>query len=376
MIVMNKRIALMNKPKSSGNIIMELLPFLLAGIIMVLIRIGTANPWLVEDYYSNSLYPFIAGVLSPVSSFVKYSLWDIFWISISLFALTGFALVLLRRLRPLKYFLRLAQLIALIYAMFYFLWGFNYFRPGLNERLGWGNELPGEAQFRVVLDSLVSATNRSYTEIELSDYGSMDIALEKSFDRCSDILSIKYPNGNRHPKTILISSYFAKSGVSGYFGPFFNEVHINHYQLPCDYPFIVAHEKAHQFGYANEAEANFAAFIVCTNSGDPRLEYSGFMHLLIYFLKEAHGKPEYMKILRRVDRNVMDDILRREDYYENLKNKKLENIQATANDVYLKTQNISTGVRNYDQVVALTIRWYEVTGLIDTGNQGEFTGMH
>ncbi|HLN55627.1 MAG TPA: DUF3810 domain-containing protein [Bacteroidales bacterium] len=362
----------MNKQKSWRNIILNALPFILGLIVLILVKLSPSYQGEVEEYYSNGIYPLIAAFISNISSLTEYSLWDIFWISMSLFVIAGLILVLLKKISFGRYFLRFCQMLAIFYSIFYVSWGFNYFRPDLKTRLGWSVPKPDEESFRRVLDSLIVSTNRSFTEVDYTDYASIDEALESSFSKCSDILAINYPNGTRTPKTILISSYFAKSGVSGYFGPFFNEVHINHYQLPGDYPFIIGHEKAHQFGIANEAEANLASFIVCTNSDDIRLQYSGYMHLLLYFLNEAHNMPGYGSFLAKIDKPVMKDILRRERYYENLRNKKLENIQNAANNAYLKTQHIEKGIKNYNQVVALTICWYAESGKLPVQAEGVF----
>lgn len=353
---------LMNKHISKRNIILNTFPFLLALIILTIVKLSPKYPVEVEEYYSRGIYPAIADMISRISSLTSYSLWDIFWIFTSLFVLAGLVLVLMKKLKPGKYLLRFTQMLALFYSLFYLSWGFNYFRPDIKTRLGWNMLKPDDASFRIVLDSLILATNRSFIQVKSSEYGSIDEALERSYGKCSDILAIDYPNGRRPPKTILISSYFAKSGVSGYFGPFFNEVHINHYQLPVDYPFIVAHEKAHQFGIANEAEANLAAFIVCSNSEDKRLRYSGYLHLLLYFLNEAQNLPDYHNYLEKIDKEVLKDIRNRDKYYDGLRNKKLENIQTAANDVYLKSNKIAKGVKNYGQVVALTISWYVESG--------------
>ena len=86
---------------------------------------------------------------------------------------------------------------------------------------------------------------------------------------------------------MIFSSFYSKMGLSGYFGPFFNEIHVNHYLLPLDYPFVLAHEKAHQFGITSEAEANLVAFVICVRSDDQRLRYSGYQSLLLYFLRDA-----------------------------------------------------------------------------------------
>ena len=150
--------------------------------------------------------------------------------------------------------------------------------------------------FRSVLDSLIIQTSRNHILITSSDYPSFDSLIERSYSENSHLLKINYPNGARRPKTMIFSSIFSKSGVSGYFGPFFNEIHLNRNLLPMDYPFVLAHEKAHQFGITSEAEANLYAFIICTNSEDQRLKYSAYQSLLLYFLKDASKMKDYQEI--------------------------------------------------------------------------------
>lgn len=365
----------MNKHISWRNII-NILPFILALTVFAFVKFSPGHAHEVETYYSRGIYPVIAGVVSLLSGMIKYSLWDIFWVFMSLFVLIGLVLVFMKKIKPGKYFLRFFQMLAMVYSVFYLSWGFNYFRQDIKTRLGWTSARPDEKAFRNVLDSLIVAANKTFTTVAQTDYSSLDEQVEKSYSKCRDILAISYPNGQRKPKAILISSYFAKSGVSGYFGPFFNEVHINNYELPGDYPYIIAHEKAHQFGIANEAEANLTAFIVCTNSDDRRLQYSGYLHLLLYFLNDARHMPDYGSLLAKIDKQVMKDILYREKYYDGLRNKKLENIQLAANDVYLKTQHIQKGVKNYGQVVTLTIAWYTESGRLPVKSVGSFTVLN
>ena len=157
---------------------------------------------------------------------------------------------------------------------------------------------------------------------------------------------------------MLLSSIFAKSGVSGYFGPFFNEIHVNRFVLPMEYPFTLAHEKAHQFGITEEAEANLAAFIICTGSDDPRLQYSGNVQLLAYFLSDAHQLQDRNDYVNKIDSLVKEDILYQRKHWRNLENKTFDKIQTAANNVYLKTNRVDGGVKNYNRVVSLVISWY------------------
>jgi hypothetical protein len=247
---------------------------------------------------------------------------------------------------------------AMLYAFFYISWGYNYFRPDIGKRLAWDKSVNDEPNFRSVLDSLIAQSGRNQTVISTSDYPAVDSLVERSYSENSHLLKIRYPNGKRRPKTMTFSSFFAKSGVSGYFGPFFNEIHINGKLLPMDYPFVLAHEKAHQFGITSEAEANLYAFVICIRSGDQRLEYSACQSLLLYFLRDASKMKDYQEILKKIDEKVIGDLRFRQEYYMSLQNAKLSDMQETANDVYLKANKIGDGVMNYNQVVDLLLNWY------------------
>jgi hypothetical protein len=256
------------------------------------------------------------------------------------------------------FILRLFQSGALIYSFFYISWGFNYFRPKIENRIGWIKPAPDESFFRQILDSIIVKTNKSYSTIASSDYKAVDSLVERSYRKNSELLKIDYPNGSRRPKTMILSSLFAKSGVSGYFGPFFNEIHLNKYLLPMEYPFVLAHEKAHQFGITDESEANFAAFVICTTSGDRRLEYSANMQLLLYFLSDAHQLKDRSAYVNRIDSLVIKDIQIQRKHWKELENKTLDKVQTAANNAYLKTNKIEEGIKNYNKVVSLVITWF------------------
>jgi len=333
-------------------------PFLLALLTFILVKISENNPQITERLYSEGIYPSIAAIFSFISNAVPFSVWDIFWIVAVLALITGLILVLIRKLKLATYLLRLFQTLAIIYSFFYFVWGFNYFRPKIETREGWEKPAPDEAFFRVILDSMIVKTNRSYTKIAFADYKQIDSLVEKSYHDNATDLGIDYPNGSRKPKTMILSSIFAKSGVSGYFGPFFNEIHVNKYLLPVEYPFVLAHEKAHQFGITDESEANFAAFMICTTSADKRLQYSGNMQLLLYFLGDAHQLKDRREYVSRIDSLVIRDMQDQRKHWQSMENKTFDKVQTAANNAYLKTNRIPEGVQNYNKVVSLVITWY------------------
>lgn len=334
-------------------------PFLLAAVIFLFVRIALLNAGSVEAYYSEGVYPIIARSFSGVSSLLPFSVWDLFWLLSGLLFLVILVMAILRKVSFGRYLLRLFQLLALIYAFFYLVWGFNYFRPKMETRLGWSQSRTDETAFRALLDTIIMNTNANYTSLTSSDYPALDSLIEESYFKNSKALKIIYPNGVRRPKTMLFSSFFAKSGVSGYFGPFFNEIHLNYYLLPMEYPYVLAHEKAHQFGITNESEANLTAFIICTTSDDKRLQYSGYVNLLLYFLSDASRLKDVNDYIKKIDKRVILDLRFQRSHWQGLRNKTLDKMQTKANDVYLKTNHVEGGVRNYNKVVSLAISWYQ-----------------
>ncbi len=333
-------------------------PFLIAALVFLGVGLSVRNSRWIEHYYSNGAYPIIANLFSGLSNLFPFSLWDLFWVLAILLIILGITLVVFRKKKWSWLILRIVQTMALLYAIFYLVWGLNYFRPKIETRNGWEKQKANETIFRAVLDTIIVHTNSSYTPVSPSDYPIIDQLIEESYSRNRDVLGINYPNGSRRPKTMLFSSFFAKSGVSGYFGPFFNEIHLNYYLLPMEYPYVLAHEKAHQFGITNEAEANLAAFVVCTTSPDHRLQYSGYVNLLIYFLSDASQLKEIKEYVKKIEKPVILNLRFQRHHWQGLQNKTLDQVQSAANNAYLKTNHIEEGVKNYNQVVALVISWY------------------
>jgi Protein of unknown function (DUF3810) len=335
--------------------LVNLLPFASALLIFFLVELGTRYPEITESWYSKGLYPVIASLFSAISGLFPFSLWDIFWALFVLFALFTLGRVILRKLKPGRFLLRTLQVAAILYSFFYLSWGFNYFRLPIENRLHWNRQIDKTDIFPDVLDSLISSANASRIEYPATDYPTIDSLVEASYRDHATAFGYSYPNGSRRAKTMTFTSFFAKSGVSGYFGPFFNEVHLNGKLLPTEYPFVLAHEKAHQFGYSGEAEANFMAWYICNASNDKRLKYSANI------LGDRFHREAIREYLKRFDKKAMADIMAQRNHWMALRNETLDRAQTTANNAYLKTNKIHEGVMNYNSVVKLTLEWYLTT---------------
>ena len=83
------------------------------------------------------------------------------------------------------------------------------------------------------------------------------------------------------PKRSLLGWYFRAAAIDGMTDPFFLEIILNPDVLPFERPFVLAHEWAHLAGYADEAEANFVAWLTCIRA-DRAAQYSGWLEAYRY----------------------------------------------------------------------------------------------
>jgi hypothetical protein len=340
----------------------------LALITFGLTRLAYKYPSVTENLYSQKIYVFIAGKLSPFSNLFPFSLDDLFYFLL----LSGFlilpVLLIARKVSVVKALKTVLNLMALTYSLFYFLWGFNYFRQDIYERLDLSGHEPNPTLFIEQLKLTIEATNQSWCEFDNVGKTEIDWYIEDSYQKLSGALRLKYPAGKRRAKNITASSFFAKAGISGYYGPFFNEVHVNSKILPVEYPFVLAHEKAHQFGITNEAEASFYAWMVGVKSPSKHLQYSANLHILRYFLSQAYRLEEYPEIIKELDEKVIQDLKNIAENWQKLRNENIDKVASKANDIYLKSNKIEKGIQNYQGVLKFVMDYSYDTGFQNRHN--------
>jgi len=306
---------------------------------------------LVETLYARGFYPQLAGVLSVLSSVFPFSLDDLLY-SLFILAIPILIVLLIIRKLSLKGFGKIVlNVLATLYILFYTLWGFNYYRLNLNERLGIQKADPDREEFVAVLKELIEKTNKSYCSLDDLDRVRVDSLVEESYKNLAPALNLHYPSGRRNDKSITLSKFFAQSGITGYFGPFFNEVQVNKNVLPVEYPVVLAHEKAHQFGVTGESEANFYAWMVCSESESRELNYSGNLFILRYFFSQARSLETYPDLVKMISPEVQKDFDRIREHWNKLRKENYEKVASKVNDAYLKTNAVEAGIDDYYGVV-------------------------
>ena len=141
-------------------------------------------------------------------------------------------------------------------------------------------------------------------------------------------------------------------------GPFFAESHLNRELSRLEYPFTYAHELSHLLGIGSEAEANFWAYTVCTASSDPAIRYSGFFGIFPYVISNARnllGREECSSWLSTVDSRIVGQLGDRQRFWSARYSPFIGKIQESMYEMYLKGNRISSGQKNYAEVVLLLL---------------------
>lgn len=327
------------------------LPIWLAIGTFGLTELFSRYPQITETVYSQTLYPIFAFMLSFVSKWVSFSLDDTFYAVLAVFLISLLILPFFTKLRWGKALLLFVQTVAICYTLFYWFWGFNYYRSGVNERLQINSSKPDTAKFIRVLKDLIAETNASYCTFDGISKPEISRLVESSYQNHASFLKIKYPQGVRAVKPITLSPFFAKASIAGYYGPFFSEVHLNDSLLIIEYPQVLAHESAHQMGITSEAEANFYSWLVCTQSDSKHLRYSANISILSYFLSQGKRLHNFADLVRTINKPVINDIRTIQNHWERLRSEKIDKVAGKVNDVYLKTNKVEKGIDDYFGVV-------------------------
>lgn len=310
-----------------------------------------------SEWYMVKAYPAVATILSFTSGLFPFSVYDIFIVIAVLYLLKLILFVIIRQASFKDFLFSLVRFVTILIAWFYLGWGISYFRKDYYSRSNIQETTFNADNLRDFTSDFIMYANNSYIEFEVIEKEEVRKELERTYNYIHEPLALNYPNGKRRLKKMVFESLFTKMGISGYFGPFFNEIHVNNYSLNVTYPFTLAHEMAHQFGIAKESEANLYAFIVCINSKDERIRYSAFISTISYLLNDVRNllPDEYEEVISSINPGIIRDLQRNREHWLSARNNTLSNVQNKVYDAYLKSNKVSTGRENYSEVVGLLI---------------------
>jgi len=320
-------------------------------LTFILTELAASSPQLTDQFYSSGIYPLIASFLSLISGVFPFSLDDLFYLFLSVGLLTLLILPLFRKMKWVKSLRIFISSLALTYMAFYWLWGFNYYRADLNERLLFEEAKADTTELLNTFRWLVDEVNQSYTQVDSFDKRQWVSIIEKEYAKHHEFLKIDTRLCKTNPKSMTLSRFFAAATISGYYGPFFSEVHTNKHLLPVEVPLVLAHELSHRYGITSEAEANFYAWYICTHSDHQQMNYSANLYLLRYFAFATYQLGGFKEAVSHIRPEVKKDYTKVTKHWLALMNQNVEEVATAVNDAYLKTNKVEEGIADYEGVV-------------------------
>lgn len=336
---------------------------LLAWVFALAVQaVANLMPRVVESAYSHGFYFFLVRLQAIFSDTAGSALGEAL---IALLAIAGgfFVVRLLWQQQIKRLFLFLFWLLGVGFASSLMLWGLNYQREPLAVTLGLAPRAVAPGELNAIGQWLISQVNDRYREAyALSpDPGLMPIplpelyqVLEESFQR-EPLLRQASNGGLANPKPLRLSGLMTRLGISGYYIPYTGEATYNQLAPPCELPFVIAHEKAHQRGYAREDEADFIAFITCIEAADSYVQYSGYLNAL---RELANADPEgFSGLSDNLEPGPTSDLQDSQDFWANASHPTLSLLASYINDAHLRANRVPSGIGNYDEDAELIVRY-------------------
>jgi len=345
-------------------------------LLALAILVFSFFPEAVASYFSFGLFQYIGlglrsltgGLKMPIGEYVYIILIIVLVINILLslyklknkFNTEAFSTYLLRFGKQLT--LKLVQL----YVVFMLIWGLNYQKSS-----------PAKS-FDLKLDT-------SYTEVQLD---SLSLDLMEELNKTRQILTDSFIQKlevdqvfrnsilnyrqlkSRFPqltidKPVLKEATFPSwgdyLGYLAFYQPITGEA-IVRTDLPLlTLPYTSCHELAHQMGYASEAEANFIAFVVATESSDALLQYSMLLQMFTYcqsehlsLIAKTGNFEKWKTIVNRnksmLDAKVIGDRKKIKDFFIQRQHLLIP-ASTSLYDQFLQLNKQAKGIKSYDEVL-------------------------
>ena len=339
--------------------------------------------WLVVSGRRDALFPAyrsaskaVESLLADVTGVVPFAIWDFLTLGLVVWAIVA----LVRAIRARRSIVPWLSWVALVSALTLSLfcgWALNHYAPPLSQEIGLDvreyttDELADATAHYLQSSAELAGEVAREDDGTLSDpdfFGTARLA-GRAYTTLGDTYEVFSGGSDAPAKALLL--WGTPLLYSGYVGIFWAPTGESGVPLDCaagDLGFIMCHEVAHRLGIASEEEANFAAYLACSESDDAYLRYSGEFNAFCYCanallsqdperaqqvvseaLESDYGEGAALVIRDRAD------TIEHYDSYES----DFEQVGDAVNDTYLKGFGEEGGVRSYGLVVDYLIAWHQ-----------------
>ena len=254
--------------------------------------------YLIANYYNQGLFLYWTTLMRWLFGSIPFAMGEFVYIIVIILLIIN----IIKYFTSLKRFNQIWQKIGFIlfklawlgirlFVVFQFIWGFNYMQPDPTKTFDLSIQPPKNVQIAQIeinqlTDELIQELNQ--TRKELSSYKGVTPNFEQTVAKVQQAygrISKAYPKlqlQNQSVKKAIFPTLGDYIGFLAFYQPITAEAIVRSDLPVMTQPYTIAHEMAHQLGYASETEANFIAFVVATEADDPMLKYSMLLQMFTY----------------------------------------------------------------------------------------------
>lgn len=348
---------------------------LAAGCIL-LARWMSSHPGFAEDVYGRALGPLLGWGTGWLWGWVPFAVGELLLALLLLRQLFVAARGLWRwrrgdRSTPTLLagaVLHLVHDAGIVVALFYLLWGFHYARPPLEERLALPG--PGVANEELLELARGSVDRANALRDSIGSAGGaagladqVEAAWRERARRDSTLGPVHRWRWSP-AKGLYSSPLFHRLGVAGVYCPWTGEpTYVRSLPWPA-LAHTLAHEKAHQRGFAPEDDANFMGLMAGLASEDTRLRYGAVLFAQRQLLAALHREDPLAAapLLAARSDSVRADLERIHRFWQEHAGP-AQQVAEAMNDRYLRAQGVEGGVASYGGSLGLLLSWARERGV-------------
>lgn len=341
-----------------------------AGITLILSRLLGQESVFIERFYYRGIfqafrmvYDYTLGLL-PIPMMYVFILGILYIIFVLL--KTFFKKTSSLKSRLIKVSHLLTQTVAALLIMFYWFWGFNYNRVSIESYLDLDYSQMDSTDLLQLYDetgdNLIRLRDMFSMEEKInaivSDPGLFETQCRASLTSSLD--DIGYPtNGRVRIRRLKPQGSLLRISTAGVYWPFVFEGHIDPGLHPMTWPFTMAHEMGHGYGFTDEGTCNFLGWLACTSQDDSFIQYSGWIGYYRYLLtnlRRAISPKHYEELYNSIPKEIKHDLTEIRRYamrYPDV----MPAVRDVFYDNYLKTHGVKGGLINYSKIIKLVYAW-------------------
>lgn len=338
----------------------------ICGIIYLLAIISPA----FASFFNKYIASFFRFVLAKITGILPFSLAECIILLSPLIVVLVSVYIAKKRCRSWKTtgiaIVNILSAFAIIFSSFCMTLGIGYRAHTLDKRLD-------------IKTSPVYAEDLYNTAMYLSDMANKEMenlrfdeenfsVMPYGFDKMNDLLLDAYDkfseqfnvvdNFDSRLKPVMLSKAMSYMHITGVYSFFTGEANLNVDFPDYTIPYTAAHELAHQRGIARENEANMIAFLVCINSDDAYIRYSGYLNMYEYVANALYSADRalYSKAAANLDFKIRTEQTAYNLFFKQYAHSVSSKVSSAVNDTYLKSQG-TEGCISYGMVVDLTVAY-------------------